>query len=123
MYPTSARFKQINIDKHMIATAPPLLMACYNNNFEHIKFLILTGKFNTEKLVSLGNYEDQDNITFFTVQTNYYQLTYDPLFDVYAPVLWHACRSFSISIVKTLIEYGANVNGRSDSRLNATPLM
>ena len=123
LYPFIARNKLINNDTHMFATMSPLLLACHNKNTEEIKFLIKTCKVNTEKLVTLASYEEEDNISFSTVQTKKYQLTYETLFDVSAPVLWHACRSFRMCVIKTLVECGANVNGRSDSRLSSTPLM
>lgn len=40
-----------------------------------------------------------------------------------ANVLWYACRSSNLNIIKCLLQNGAGVNLASESRFNSTPLM
>ena len=115
--------KYFNMDDSVLASSSTLLSACFNGNQELINYLITVSRVNTEKLVSLGQYEDHDNITFYTAFCRKNELKNQALFNMTAPVLWHACRSFNLNIVKQLVELGACVNSNSENRLNSTPLM
>ena len=114
-----------NSDKNVVTHSSTLLNACYNNNFEQIKYLIKHFNVNTEKLVGLGQFEDSDNISYFTLLCPKAQdhKKCQPLLGVMAPVLWHACRSFDFKVVKLLVELGASVNSKAESSLNSTPLI
>jgi hypothetical protein len=115
--------KYFNMDDSVLASSSTLLSACFNENQELINYLITVSRVNTEKLVSLGQYEGHDNITFYTAFSRKNELKKQALFNMSAPVLWHACRSFNLNIVKQLVELGACVNSNSENRLNSTPLM
>jgi len=107
----------------MLISSSALLSACFNENHELIKYLITVSRVNTEKLVCMRQYEDHDSITFYTALSRKDHTKYQAIFNMTAPVLWHACRSFDIKIVKQLVELGACVNSKSETRLNSTPLM
>jgi hypothetical protein len=112
-----------NRDENIIISSSTLLSACFNENQELIKYLITISRVNTEKLVSMGQFEDHDNITYYTAYHGKDEYRYKALFNMTAPVLWHACRTFSISVIRQLVELGACVNSKSETRLNSTPLM
>lgn len=123
---TSSNVKEyFNSDKNVVTRSSTLLNACHNNNYEQIKYLIKNFNVNMEKLVSLGQFEDLDNISYFTLLCPKAQdgKKCQPLLGVMAPVLWHACRSFDFKVVKLLVELGASVNSKAESSLNSTPLM
>ena len=42
---------------------------------------------------------------------------------LFAPLLWHACRYFNLSVVRFLLENGADVDSTAETRLHSTPLM
>ena len=123
MCDSSVKQKSFNVGINATSTSSTLLTACFNKNIEHIKYLIKHCHVNTEKLVSLGQFEDFDNITFFTEFCNGDQTKYQSIYNLTAPVLWHACRTFEFKVVKLLVELGARVNSSAETRLNSTPLM
>ena len=100
-----------------------LSLACLRNDIKLVEFLIKNCAANTETIVSLDEYELWDNITFYTRPSQIDANKYSSLFSIQAPVLWHCCRGSSIATIRTLIENGADVNSRSETALNSTPLM
>jgi ankyrin repeat protein len=100
-----------------------LSLACLRNDLNLAEFLIKNCGADTETIVSLDEYELWDNITFYTAVSQIDGNKYSSLFSIKAPVLWHSCRGSSLAMVRTLVENGADVNSKTETILNSTPLM
>lgn len=101
-----------------------LLIACLKQNIYVTDYLLNECKPNLETLVSLNALEDWDNLTFFT---HFRPDGFDAKFNITASALCHMCREFysksALSIIKLLVKSGANVNTKTETTFNSTPLM
>ena len=102
------------------STTTLLLIACIKDNLSIIKTLINGCNINLETLTNSKEHEARDYITF---KKNFNNSGNQWNYNLKATVLWHACRSSNLQVVKLLVENGANVNADTETLFNSTPLM
>lgn len=95
-----------------------LLLAVLKNNYEVTRFLAEEAAQNIdlERMVYAPEYEDWSCCMHRAGN-------YSASSQFRASILWYACRSSHLNIVKCLLQNGAGVNLASESRFNSTPLM
>jgi ankyrin repeat protein len=115
--------ESFNLKETIKSETTCLLVACLKNNLEIVRYLIDNCGASLETLTSSRDFEDWDCLTFFVNRSKRYNEILMPNFNYTATVLWHACRSSDIKIIKFLIQRNATVNSTTETSLNSTPLM
>lgn len=102
------------------STTTLLLIACLKDNLSIVRTLVNECKSSLETLTNSKEHEETDYLTFKKTLNN---SSNQSNFNFKAAVLWHACRSSDLQIIKFLVESGANVNANTETLFNSTPLM
>jgi len=94
--------ESFNLKETIKSETTCLLVACLKNNLEIVRYLIDNCGASLETLTSSRDFEDWDCLTFFVNRSKRYNEILMPNFNYTATVLWHACRSSDIKIIKFL---------------------
>lgn len=93
-----------------------LLLAVLRNNYEVTRFLVEEACIDLTQMIAAPEYEDWS----YMQRDGSYR---PPNGQFKASILWYACRSSHLDIIKCLLRNGAAPNSASDSCFNSTPLM
>ena len=95
-----------------------LLLAVLGRKLSITQFLIERCGSDLEAITSSREHETSDALTYYNLvegETGNWNLK--------GPVLWHACRSSSLEIVRCLVQKGARVDSSSGTYAGSTSLM